>query len=136
MSAKFQSIDDQIKASYQSASQVETQARQLEARIAKIDGAKHLLPARRYGQPVDMAKIRSNLTLTSLIAQDSAELAHFCGIDPAIRHRIDEEKEARARAAQSLAMRTERLRESNERAAKVREQQLISGINPMTGRYF
>ena len=136
MSAEFQSIDEAITASYQSASQVETQARQLEARIAKIDGTKNLLPARRYGQPVDMAKIRSNLTLTSLIAQDSAELAHFCGIDPAIRHRIDEEKEARALAAQSLAMRTERLRESNERAAKVREQQLISGINPMTGRYF
>ena len=105
MSAEFQSIDDQIKASYQSASQVETQARQLEARIAKIDGTKHLLPARRYGQPVDLAKIRSNLTLTSLIAQDSAELAHFCGIDPAIRHRIDEEKENRAMAAQSSAMR-------------------------------
>ncbi len=136
MSAEFQSIDEAIAASYQSASQVETQARQLEARIAKIDGTKHLLPARRYSQPVDMAKIRSNLTLTLLIAQDSAELAHFCGIDPAIRHRIDEEKEARALAAQSLAMRTERLRESNERAAKVREQQLISGINPMTGRYF
>ena len=136
MSAEFQSIDDQIKASYQSASQVETQARQLEARIAKIDGTKHLLPTRRYGQPVDLAKIRSNLTLASLIAQDSAELAHFCGIDPAIRHRMDEEKEARALAAQSLAMRTERLRESNERAAKVREQQLISGINPMTGRFF
>ena len=136
MSAEFQSIDDQIKASYQSASQVETQARQLEARIAKIDGAKRHLPSRRYGQPVDMAKIRSNLTLTSLIAQDSAELAHFCGIDPAIRHRIDEEKEARAMAAQALQMRTERLREANERAAKTREQQLISGINPMTGRYF
>jgi len=136
MSAEFQSIDDQIKASYQSASQVETQARQLEARIAKIDGTKNLLPARRYGQPVDMAKIRLNLTLTSLIAQDSAELAHFCGIDPGIRHRIDEEKEARALAAKALQMRTERLRESNERAAKVREQQLISGINPMTGRYF
>ena len=136
MSAEFQSIDDQIKASYQSASQVETQARQLEARIAMIDGAKRHLPSRRYGQPVDMAKIRSNLTLTSLIAQDSAELAHFCGIDPSIRHRIDEEKEARALAAQALQMRTERLRDSNERAAKVREQQLISGINPMTGRYF
>jgi hypothetical protein len=136
MSAEFQSINDQIKASYQSASQVETQARQLEARIGQIEGAKQLLPSRVYGQPVDLKKIRSNLTLTSLIAQDSAELAHFCGIDPAIRHRIDEEKEARALAAQSLAMRTERLRESNERAAKVREQQLISGINPMTGRYF
>jgi len=114
MSAEFQSIDDQIKASYQSASQVETQARQLEARIAKIDGTKNLLPARRYGQPVDMAKIRSNLTLTSLIAQDSAELAHFCGIDPAIRHRIDEEKEARAMAAQALQMRTDALRQQNQ----------------------
>ena len=136
MSAEYSSIDDQIKAAYQNASQVETNARQLEARIGQIEGAKQLLPSRVYGQPVDFKKIRSNLTLTSLIAQDSAELAHFCGIDPAIRHRMDEEKEARALAAQSLAMRTERLRESNERAAKVREQQLISGINPMTGRYF
>ena len=74
MSAEFQSIDDQINASYQSASQVEIMSRQLEARIAKIPGAKRHLPARQYGQPVDMAKIRSNLTLTSLIAQDSAEL--------------------------------------------------------------
>ena len=136
MSAEFQSIDEAITASYQSASQVETQARQLEARIAKIDGAKRHLPSRRYGQPVDMAKIRSNLTLTSLIAQDSAELAHYCGIDPSIRHRIDEQREARAMAAQALQMRTERLREANERAAKTREQQFISGINPMTGRYF
>ena len=58
----------------------------------------------------------------TLIAQDSAELAHFCGIDPGIRHRMDEEKEARALAAHALQMRTERIREANERAAKVREQ--------------
>ena len=136
MSAEYSSIDVTINASYQSASQVETMARQLEARIAKIPNAKRHLPHRNYGQPVDLRKIRSNLTLTSLIPQDSAELAHYCGIDPSIRHRIDEEKEARAIAAQALQMRTERLRESNERAAKAREQQLISGINPMTGRYF
>ncbi len=127
MSAEFQSIDYKIKASYQSASQVETQARQLEARIAKIDGTKHLLPARRYGQPVDMAKIRSNLTLTSLIAQDSAELAHFCGIDPAIRHRMDEEKEARALAAQALQMRTEALRQQNQqRQQQVQQRSQLS----------
>ena len=127
MSAEFQSIDDQIKASYQSASQVETQARQLEARIAKIDGTKHLLPARRYGQPVDMAKIRSNLTLTSLIAQDSAELAHFCGIDPGISHHIDEEKEARVLAAQTLQMRTEALRQQNQqRQQQVQQRSQLS----------
>ena len=79
-----------------------------------IDGAKRHLPSHRYGQPVDMAKIRSNLTLTALIAQDSAALAHYCGIDPGIRHRIDEEKEARAMAAQALQMRTDALRQQNQ----------------------
>ena len=68
--------------------------------------------------------------------QDSAELSHYLGLDPSVKRRIDEEREAKAMAAQALQMRTERLREANERAAKSREQQLISGINPMTGRYF
>ena len=121
MSAEFQSIDEAINASYQSASQVETMARQLEARISKIDGASRHLPHRNYGQPVDLGKIRSNLTLTSLIAQDSAELAHYCGIDPSIRHRIDEEREARAMAAQALQMRTEALRAKNEAARQERQ---------------
>ena len=136
MSADFNSIDEAITASYQCVSQVETMARQMEAKISKIDGAKPHLPQRNYGQPVDLAKIRSNLTLTSLIAQESAELAHYCGIDPSIRHRIDEQREARAMAAQAMQMRTERLRDANERAARLREQHFISGTNPMTGRYF
>jgi hypothetical protein len=121
MSAEFQSIDEAINAFYQSASQVETMARQLEARISKIDGAKRHLPHRNYGQPVDLGKIRANLTLTSLIAQESAELAHYCGIDPSIRHRIDEEREAKAMAAQSLQMQTEALRAKNEAAAQERQ---------------
>ena len=121
MSAEYSSIDEAINASYTSASQVETMARQLEARISKIDGAKRHLPQRNYGQPVDLGKIRANLTLTSLISQDSAELAHFCGIDPSIRHRIDEEKEARAISAQSLQVRTEALRAKNEAARQERQ---------------
>ena len=121
MSAEYSSIDEAITASYQSAYQVETMARQLEARIAKIPNAKRHLPHRNYGQPVGLGKIRSNLTLTSLIAQDSAELAHYCGIDPSIRHRIDEEREARAMAAQSLQMRTEALKAKNQAAAAERQ---------------
>ena len=121
MSAEFQSIDNQIKASYQSASQVETQARQLEARISRIDGAKRHLPARRYGQPVDTAKIRSNLTLTALIAQDSAELAHFLGIDPGIKQRLDEEKAVREMRAESLRMQTEQLAARNAAARQQRQ---------------
>ena len=121
MSAEFNFIDEAITASYQSASQVETMARQLEARISKIDGAKRHLPHRNYGQPVDLGKIRANLTLTSLIAQDSAELAHFCGIDPSIRHRIDEQREAKVMAAQSLQMRTDALKAKNQAAAAERQ---------------
>ena len=121
MSAEYSSIDEAITASYQSASQVETMARQLEARISKIDGAKRHLPHRNYGQPVDLGKIRANLTLTSLIAQESAELAHYCGIDPSIRHRIDEEREAKAMAARSLQMQTEALRAKNQAAAQERQ---------------
>ena len=114
MSADFDSIDEAITASYQCVSQVETMARQMEAKISKIDGAKRHLSQRNYGQPVDLAKIRSNLTLTSLIAQESAELAHYCGIDPSIRHRIDEQREARDMAAQALQMRTDALRQQNQ----------------------
>lgn len=96
-------------------------SRQLEARISKIPGAKRHLPGRQYGQPVDMAKIRSNLTLTSLIAQDSAELAYFCGIDPAIKHRQDEEKAARAMRADALRIHTEQLAARNAEARRQRE---------------
>ena len=68
--------------------------------------------------------------------QDSAELSHYSGLDPSVKRRIDGEREARVMAAQALQMRTERFRESNERAAKLREKHFISGTNPMIGGYF
>ena len=129
-------LDQAIDQSYREASDAEAVARRLEARIEQIPGAQGLLPRRRYGTPVNFKAIQENLTLASLITQADAALANYCGLDASVKHRIDEQKEARAMAAQALQMRTERLREANERAAKTREQQFISGINPMTGRYF
>ena len=46
--------------------------------------------------------------------RDSAELSHYLGLDPLVKRRIDEEKEARAMAAQALQMRTEALRQQNQ----------------------
>ena len=103
MSIEPKPLDQQISEAYQSASQTETLARQLEARISQIDGAKRHLPARRYGQPVDLAQIKSNLTLSSLIAADSAELAHFIGLDPGIHHRIQRRRKPHL-AAESLKL--------------------------------
>ena len=136
MSLELNEVDQAIEVAFKEASAVEKFARRLEKRISQIEGARQLLPPRKYGQPVDTKAIRANLSLSSLIMQDSAELSHYLGLDPSVKRRIDEEREAKAMAAQALQMRTERLREANERAAKTREQQLISGINPMTGRYF
>ena len=136
MSLELNEVDQAIEVAFKEASAVETFARRLEERISQIEGARQLLPSRKYGQPVDTKAIRANLSLSILIMQDSAELSHYLGLDPSVKRRIDEEREAKAMAAQALQMRTERLREANERAAKTREQQLISGINPITGRYF
>ena len=72
-------------------------------------------------QPVDTAKIRSDLTLTSLIAQDSAELAHFLGIDPGIKQHLDEEKAVREMRAESLRMQTEQLAARNAAARQQRQ---------------
>ena len=129
-------LDQAIDQSYREASDAEASARRLEARIEQIPGAKRLLPSRKYGTPVNFEAIQENLTLASLISRSDAALAHYCGLDASVKHRIDEQKEARAMAAKALQMSTERLREANECAAKVREKQFISGINPMTGRYF
>ena len=129
-------LDQAIDQSYREASETEASARRLEARIEQIPGAKGLLPSRKYGTPVNFKAIQENLTLASLISRSDAALAHYCGLDASVMRRMDEQKEARAMAAKALQMRTERLREANERAAKTREQQLISGINPMTGRFF
>ncbi len=127
-------LQKQIDEGYKSASQIETMARQLEARIGQIDGAKKHLPARRYGQPVDLEKIKSNLTLTSLIAKDDAGLAHYCGIDPGIKRRMDEQREAQAMRAESLRMQTEALRQQNAQAQFNRERAAHAGINQVTGR--
>ena len=129
-------LDQAIDQSYREASDAEASARRLEARIEQIPGAKGLLPSRKYGTPVNFKAIQENLTLATLISRSDAALAHYCGLDASVKHRIDEQKEARAMAAQALQMRTERLREANERAARLREQHFISGTNPMTGRYF
>ena len=136
MSLELNEVDQAIEVAFKEASAVETFARRLEERISQIEGARQLLPSRKYGQQVDTKAIRANLSLSSLIMQDSAELSHYLGLYPSVKRRIDEEREARAMAAQAQQMRTERLREANERAAKTREQQFISGINPITGRYF
>ena len=129
------SLETDIQTAYEEQEAVETTARELEARIRKIDGAAGLMPSRAYGKPIDRDAISKSLTLRGLIAKKDRHLAAYLGISTDTRA-AGAEIEAAKMQAERLRLETQRLRERNERAAKTREQQFISGINPITGRYF
>jgi PIN domain nuclease of toxin-antitoxin system len=74
------SLETDIQTAYEEQEAVETTARELEARIHKIDGAARLMPARAYGKPIDRNAIAKSLTLRSLIAKKDRHLAAYLGI--------------------------------------------------------
>ena len=115
---------------------VGTQAQQFELEMNKIPGASSLLPRRQYGTADNTDQIAQNLTLSSLINRLRPDISAYLGIQSSADVREAEERDVHQLRKQSMTMQTEKLLTANERAAKVREQQLISGINPMTGRYF
>ncbi len=122
-------LDSQIDQQHRQVEEVENQARQIEARICRIQGAARYLPHRRYGSPVDGNEIRKNLTLASLIARHDAPLAAFLGVASGEHRRRDEEQAARAMQAQALAMETEKLRQQNQQAQHQRYQQQLAGVD-------
>jgi hypothetical protein len=126
-------LDQAIDQSYREASDAEASARRLEARIEQIPGAKGLLPSRKYGTPVNFKAIQENLTLASLISRSDAALAHYCGLDASVKHRIDEQREARKMRAEALRMETEKLAARNQQARQDREVRL--GLAPWQRGY-
>ena len=114
-------LNEEVAKAHQNVTETENQARAIEARIRKIDGAGPLLPARGYGRPVDTAAIANGLTLRSLIARKDPELASYLGVGSDLALREEEEREARRLRAQALGMETEKLRQRNEAARQERE---------------
>ena len=123
-----------LESGFQEASARETFARQIEAKIKEINGAEHLLPVRRYGEPVSAEKIRANLTLRTLIETRSPQLAVYFGLDAGVAHRRAEEREARELLKQRMTMITEKTAQQNAQAKAKRERAFHAGINPATGR--
>jgi len=74
------SLETDIQTAYEEREAVETAARELEARIRKIEGAARLMPARAYGKRIDRDAIAKSLTLRGLIAQKDRHLAAYLGI--------------------------------------------------------
>ena len=128
------SLQTDIQTAYEEQEAVETTARELEARILRIDGAARLMPARAYGKPIDRDAISKSLTLRGLIAQKDRHLAAYLGISMDTR-KADAEIEAAKMQAERLRLETQRLREKNQAAAQQREWNLIHGLRPDGGRF-
>ena len=60
------------------------------------------------------------MSLLTLKMRDSAELSHYLGLDPSIKRRMDEEREAQKMRADALRMQTEQLAARNQQASQDR----------------
>ena len=123
----------QITEAHAAVEQAEQQARQLEARMRRIPGLERFLPRRQFGQSMDIAALKSNLTAVSLLNRDP-ELASFLGVQSGAFAREAEERAARAMQAEALSMRTARLREQNQQRQLQREHYASADISPLTDR--
>lgn len=121
-------LDKEISRAHTAAEEAENQARQLEARIARIPGAARLIPLRRYGAPVDPAEVKRNITLASLIARHDHELAAYLGCASGEHRRREEEAAAAALQAEALRMQTEQIKARNEAAAAERYRQQLNPL--------
>ena len=128
------SLEADIQTAYEEQEAVETTARELEARIRKIDCTAGLMPAHAYGKPIDRDAISKSLTLRGLIAKKDRHLAAYLGISMDTRT-ADAEIEAVKMQAERLRLETRRLREKNQAAAQQREWNLIHGLRPDGGRF-
>ena len=127
------SLETDIQTAYEEQEAVETAARELEARIRRIDGAAMLMPPRQYGQPIDRDAIAKSLTLRGLIARKDRHLAAYLGISLDTR-KADAEIETAKMQAERMCLETQRLREKNQSNAQRREWAFGAGINPWTSR--
>ena len=127
-------LEQQIAEAHSDLEAVEQQAKQLEARLRGIPGMERLMPSRTYGQPVDIAAIKSNITARSLINSYDEQLASYLGINSGAAKAAQERREAQELAAEAMRVRTEQLAAENAEAAYRREQFSRLGINPTTRR--
>ena len=127
-------LEQQIAEAHADLETVEQSAKQLEARLRGIPGMERLMPSRTYGQPVDVAAIKTNLTARSLINSYDEQLASFLGVNSGAARAAQERREAQEQAAEAMRVRTEQLAAENAAAAYRREQFSRLGINPTTRR--
>ena len=124
-------IDQQIDLAHAEVERIESEARQIEARIIAAGG---IPPKRPYGKPVSSADVGRNLTLKSVLQRRDPALAAFLGVGSDLHRREQEAATQREAMAQRMQQQTEALRGRNAAQRMQREQAFRSGVQPLTNR--
>ena len=99
-------IQTKFKEAQASITSVETEARAIESELNAIPDVKGRLPNRQYCTSLNTAALAQNIMVTALINHHRPDIAAYLGLQDGVNVRGEEEREARAMAAQALQMRT------------------------------
>ena len=127
-------LEERLNRSFDQQEKTEEKALELEKLIKSYNGAAPLMPARKYGQPVEDIVPNFGLTLKSIIESENPRLAAYLNISTGYHKRMEEETRRRQEYIDNFKAKTEELQLKNAEQKHIREQRIIRGLDPTTGR--
>ena len=129
-------LEERLNQSFNEQEKKEEKALELEKLIKSYRGATPLMPARKYGQPVEDLVPKFGITLRSIIESENPRLAAYLNISTGFHKRMEEETRKRQEYIDNFKAKTEALQQRNAEERLRREKNILRGINPNTGRPF
>ena len=127
-------LEERLNRSFDQQEKAEEKALELEKLIKSYNGAAPLMPARKYGQPVEDIVPNFGLTLKSIIESENPRLAAYLNISTGFHKKMEEETRRRQEYIDNFKAKTEELQLKNAEQRQIREQRMIRGLDPTTGR--
>ena len=92
------------------------------------------MPSRKYGQPIEDLVPNFGITLKSIIETENPRLAAYLNISTGFHKRQEEETRRRQEYIENFKAKTEQLQLKNAEQKHLREQRMMRGLDPTTGR--
>ena len=127
-------LEERLNRSFNDQEKKEEKALELEKLIKSYRGAAALMPSRKYGQPIEDLVPNFGITLRSIIESENPRLAAYLNISTGFHKKMEEETRRRQEYIDNFKAKTEELQLKNAEQRQIREQRMIRGLDPTTGR--
>ena len=127
-------LEERLNRSFNEQEKKEEKALELEKLIKSYRGAAALMPSRKYGQPVEDLVPNFGITLKSIIESENPRLAAYLNISTGFHKKMEEETRRRQEYIDNFKAKTEELQLKNAEQKHLREQRMMRGLDPTTGR--